>query len=201
VLDAERPYVKLYDLRGDMLKLLLLLLALSMSIRAEPLAVIGDSITSDPNSWANVLDDGGQDTYIMAQAGRTILGYQPPRDLSATTHYDTIIYFLGSVDILERTHRLKAGLALRQHLSFFQERKFTVIVILPPIFPQRRLGSTAFRAMIVSVCEEKNIPYIDINEVWDIGWTTDGRHPSEYGHTILADYIATKLRRAEWLRN
>jgi hypothetical protein len=183
------------------LRLLLLLLLLSGCTQAEPLAVIGDSLTSDPHSWANVMDDRGQAMYIMAQPGRTILGYQMPRDIGASSHYYKVVYFLGSVDILERTNRFKTAVILRQHLSFLLERNFEPVVLLPPVFAQRRTNSRLVRAMIVAVCDEKDVPYIDINEVWDIDWTTDGRHPSEYGHTILADYIATELRRAEWLRN
>jgi hypothetical protein len=140
------------------------------------------------------MNDNGQTMYIMAQSGRTVLGYQMPRDLSAfPSHYYQILYFLGSADILQRSNRFKFTLELRQHLSFLTERKFETVVILPPVFDQRKIGSKAFRDIIIAVCDEKQIPYIDVNEVWDINWTTDGRHPSDYGHEVLAQFITENL--------
>ena len=177
--------------------LLLLLLTSCSSLQSAPLpiAVIGDSITSDPQSWANIIvASSQQQLYISAQPGRSIINYQLPRDLSAhPPHYSEIIYFLGSVDILERVSRFKSTLFLRQHLSFLQERSFKVLVILPPVFIQRKIGSEAFRAMMLAVCIEKGISYADSYEVWDYTNTVDGVHPTTYGHQVLAEFITKEL--------
>jgi hypothetical protein len=174
---------------------LLLLTSCTSGLSAKPIAVIGDSVTSDPQSWANIIvASNQQQLYISAQPGRSIINYQLPRDLSAySPHYSEIIYFLGSVDILERVSRFKSTLFLRQHLSFLQERSFRVLVILPPVFIQRKIGSEAFRAMMIAVCIEKGISYADSNEVWEYTNTVDGVHPTTYGHQVLAEFITKEL--------
>jgi hypothetical protein len=176
------------------MRILLLLLLLSGCVQAKPIAVIGDSLTSAPNSWANVLNDNGQTLYIMAQPGRAIRDYEMPRDLLAyRPHYYKVIYFLGSVDIIEKTNKSKTEWALKHHLGFLLERNFYPVVILPPVFDKRKIGSHQVRAIIISVCDDKLIPYIDINEVWDVNWTTDGWHPNEYGQRVLAEFISSEL--------
>ena len=50
---------------------------------------------------------------------------------------------------------------------------------------------------IVSVCERLGLPCLNLHENFDFDWkkhTSDGCHPNEEGHRLLAETIAAKLR-------
>lgn len=163
-------------------------------MNASPIAVIGDSMTANPSSWANLIDDRGQKMYIMAQPGRSIRDYQMPRDFYAYEGYYTdVVYFIGSSDIYDRTHFLRIERNINEHLSFLLERGFNVIVILPTIYEGRPVESRIVRSVMRRVCQKHGIPFIDLIEVWDSSWTSDGAHPNEYGHRVLADFIYQRM--------
>jgi len=177
------------------LRFLLILLLISGCVQAKPIAVIGDSMTAVQYSWANIIDDQGQRMYIMAQAGRSIRDYQVPRDFYAYPgYYNSVIYFLGSSDAYDRTHPFRIKRNFTEHMTFLVERGFTVIVLMPAIYNDMPVQSRQVRDVIRKVTRELDIPVIDLNEIWDEGFTTDGAHPSVYGHQVLAQYIYTELK-------
>jgi len=176
------------------LRLLVLLLLLSGCVKAGPIAVIGDSMTANPYSWANLIIDRGQRMYIMAQAGRSIRDYQMPRDFYAYPgYYSTVVYFLGSSDAYDRTHPFRIKRNFTEHMTFLQERGFTVIVIMHAIYNDMPVQSRQVRDVIRKVTTSLGIPVIDLMVVWDEGFTTDGAHPNIYGHQVLADYIYDEM--------
>ena len=165
-------------------------------MNATPIAVIGDSMTANPYSWANIIDDNGQRMYIMAQAGRSIRDYQMPRDFYAYPgYYNTVLYFLGSSDAYDRTHPFRIKRNFTEHMTFLEERGFRVIVIMPAIYEDQPISSRQVRDVIRKVTNELGIPVIDLLVVWDISFTTDGAHPSIYGHQVLAEYIYQEMQR------
>jgi hypothetical protein len=171
-------------------RVLILLLILSGCVRAEPIAVIGDSLTSVEHSWANVIP---RQMYIMAQPGRTIRDYDMPRDWVAV-QYKYVIYFLGTNDIIGGISFFKVQRTFRQHIGFMQVRGFKPIVILPPVYPQAEQSSLVLRKMLASTCRNHNVPTIDLEGVWEPDWTFDGVHLTNYSHLLLAEYINEQLK-------
>ena len=171
------------------MKILVIILLLAGCVRAEPIAVIGDSITSVKYSWANVIP---RTMYIMAQPGRTIRDYDMPRDWVAVD-YRSVIYYLGTNDIREDLKLMKVQRIFRQHIEFMQARKFKPIVILPPIYQGHIENSKVIRKMMATTCYNHGVPTIDLELVWEEDWTDDGIHPTEYGQLLLAEYIDNRL--------
>jgi hypothetical protein len=174
------------------MRIFLLILLLSGCVKAEPIAVIGDSLTSVIYSWANVISTPEQPLYIMAQPGRTIRDYEIPRDWVAF-HYSHVIYFIGTNDILAELNILKTRRIFRHHIRFMIDRNFKPIVILPPVYDKAKENSLAIRKMMRNTSDNHAVPIIDLANVWDSSWTRDGVHPTEQGHMILAYYIRERL--------
>ena len=172
------------------MRILTLILLLAGCARAEPIAVIGDSITASRYSWANVISR--QPMYIMAQAGRTIRDYDMPRDWVAIS-YKSVLYYLGTNDIIAGSNLFKIQRTFRQHIEFMQARGFKPIVILPPVYPDYPDSSRVIRKMIATTCYNHGVPTIDLEGVWQQDWTRDGIHPTQYGHLLLAEYINDRL--------
>ena len=174
------------------MRILALLLLLSACATAEPMAVIGDSITASKTSWANRLTTDEQPMYIMAQSGRTIRDYDMPRDWWAR-NYRVVIYFIGTNDIIQDQSLMKVQRIFRQHIEFMQARRFKPIVILPPVYPDYVDSSLAIRKMMKATCSNHKVSVIDLDEAWEPWWTFDGIHPTTQGQALMAQYISEKL--------
>ena len=171
------------------MRILAIIMLLAGCVKAEPIAVIGDSITASSYSWANVIP---RQMYVMAQAGRTIRDYDMPRDWVAIT-YHNVVYYLGTNDILSDVNLFKVQRIFRQHIEFMQARGFKPIVILPPIYPDHTESSKVIRKMIATTCYNHDVPTIDLEGVWQQDWTRDGIHPTTSGQLLLAEYIDEQL--------
>ena len=102
----------------------------------EPrLIVIGDSMSTTHESWPNFLRYLAPrwNIHLMAQNGRTIRDFSLPRDLwTPGDRNETVIYFLGTNDMLQRNDIGHARYRLRSHISFLLDRNFKVLLIVPP---------------------------------------------------------------------
>jgi hypothetical protein len=121
---------------------------------------------------------------VMAQNGRTIRDFSMPRDLwTPGDRNETVVYFLGGNDILQRNHVAHAKYRLQTHLNFLLERNFKVLLIVPPTFSLDREmfaeTNEQHRAMVES-CRgsHPNLWVYDIDNVWDTSQTPDNVHPT-----------------------
>ena len=154
---------------------------------SEPrLIVIGDSLSTTHESWPNQLREMAPrwNVQVMAQNGRTIRDFSIPRDLwTPGNNNETVVYFLGGNDILERNAIAHAKYRLQSHIAFLLERNFKVLLIIPPSFGLKDQmfdePNREHREMIES-CRGAypNLWVYDIDNVWDPSMTTDGIHPT-----------------------
>ena len=153
----------------------------------EPrLIVIGDSLSTTHESWPNFLRDMAPrwNVHIMAQNGRTIRDFSLPRDLwTPGDRHETIIYFLGGNDILQRNAIEHATWRLRSDVTFLLARNFKLLLIVPPTFAldQAMYGKSnvEHRALVESYRgTHPNLWVYDIDEIWNQAETTDGVHPN-----------------------
>ena len=167
----------------------------------EPrLIVIGDSLSTTLNSWPNQLRRIAPrwNIHVMAQNGRTIRDFSIPRDLwTAGDKQETVVYFLGANDILQRNHVFHAKSRLMTHLDFLLDRNFKVLLIVPPRFnvDQEMFAKSIeeHRAMIES-CRgtRENLWVYDMEEIWDSSQTPDGVHPTStlsYEMALIINYV------------
>jgi len=159
------------------------------------LIIIGDSISSTDTSWPTYIP-GAQ---VMAQPGRLIRDYQPPRDIHSTTG-ERIVYFLGGNDIGNQSvHGGNPKIArqlLLDHLHFLTGRGFKVLVVIPPLFDIHNLDQSnrKHRQMFKSLRGTiKGVEFIDINPVWDTSQTSDGIHPLPSLSKAIAHRIRARL--------
>jgi len=158
---------------------------------AEPgkprLIVIGDSLSTSDQGWPNQLREIAPrwNVQVMAQNGRTIRDFSIPRDLwTPGDKNETVVYFLGGNDILQRNAVDHAKYRLQTHIAFLLERNFKVLLIVPPSLglDDQMFGETnrAHRQMIES-CRgtSPNLWVYDLDLIWDPSMTTDGIHPTE----------------------
>lgn len=158
---------------------------------AEPgeprLIVIGDSLSTTDQGWPNLLREIAPrwNVQVMAQNGRTIRDFDIPRDLwTPGDKNETVVYFLGGNDILQRNAVDHAKYRLQTHIAFLLERNFKVLLIVPPSLglndPLYDGPNREHREMVES-CRgtSPNLWVYDIDNVWDPSMTTDGVHPTE----------------------
>ncbi len=164
----------------------------------EPrLIIIGNSLSTTHESWPNLLREIAPrwNIHVMAQNGRTIRDFSIPRDLWTTGNTDeTVIYFLGSNDILQLNDVAHTKYRLQSHIAFLLERNFKVLLIMPPIFAldEDRFGASiaSHRALFESFrSSDPNLWVYDIDHVWDSAETRDGIHPTQ----SLSMRIATAI--------
>ena len=155
----------------------------------EPrLIIIGDSLSTTHESWPNYLREIAPrwNVHVMAQNGRTIRDFSIPRDLwTSGDRKETVVYFLGGNDILQRNNIAHARFRLQTHVNFLLERNFRVLLVMPPtlgvdsaIFGE---SNEQHRALVESYRGyHPNLWVYDIDDVWDTSETPDGVHPSAY---------------------
>jgi hypothetical protein len=152
----------------------------------EPrLIVIGDSLSTTDQGWPNQLREIAPrwNVQVMAQNGRTIRDFSIPRDLWTSGNNETVVYFLGANDILQKNATPHAKYRLQSHIAFLLERNFKVLLIIPPSLglDDQLIGksNSEHREMIES-CRgtAPNLWVYDLDNVWDPSMTTDGIHPT-----------------------
>ena len=153
----------------------------------EPrLIIFGDSLSTTLKSWPNHLRRIAPrwNIHLMAQNGRTIRDFSIPRDLwTPGDRNETVIYFLGGNDILQRNNVNHAKYRLQSHINFLLERNFKVLLIVPPHLglDEETFGKSneEHRAMVES-CRgiHPNLWVYDMDNVWDPSQTHDGIHPT-----------------------
>lgn len=164
----------------------------------EPrLIVIGDSLSTTHESWPHIL--GGMaprwNIHVMAQNGRTIRDFSIPRDLwTPGDRNETVIYFLGCNDMLQKNDIMHARYRLKNHISFLLDRNFKVLLIIPPFLEKFReshgKSMREHRALIESFRgTHPNLWVYDMQNIWDDDQLYDGIHP-KYG---LSHFMALSI--------
>ncbi|MEH6593034.1 MAG: SGNH/GDSL hydrolase family protein [Halioglobus sp.] len=151
------------------------------------LIVVGNSISTTHHSWPNVLGDLSDRwaIHVMAQNGRTIRDFSFPRDLwTAGNQNDTVVYFLGGNDILQRNHVDFAKYRLQLHANFLLQRNFKVLLVMPPNFglDEEMFGESNRQHRKIFEDLRGTHPRLwvyDIDAVWDPAGTSDGIHPDD----------------------
>lgn len=147
---------------------------------------MGDSLSTTHESWPGYLREIAPrwNVQVMAQNGRTIRDFSLPRDLwTPGDKNETVIYFLGGNDILQRNNVVHARYRLQSHISFLLERNFKVLLITPPTLgvDPEMFGKTnaEHRALVESYRgTNENLWVYDMDNVWNTAQTPDGVHPS-----------------------
>lgn len=152
----------------------------------EPrLIIIGNSLSTTHESWPNYLRGLAPrwNIHVYAQNGRSIRDYDPPRDLwTSGSLPETVIYFLGTNDVLQNTDIISATYRLRNHLSFLLDRNFKVLLLN---IPYLTIGNGRYtesleqhRALIDSFRgSHPNLWVYDVNNIWSVESCPDGIHP------------------------
>lgn len=152
----------------------------------EPrLIVIGDSLSTTHESWPNFLRGLAPrwNIHVLAQNGRTIRDFDPPRDLwTPGDKHETVVYFLGTNDALQRDDVIHATYRLKNHISFLLDRNFKVLLVNIPQFDiddaQFAKILAQHRALIASFSgTNPNLTVYDINTIWDSSHAPDKIHP------------------------
>ena len=163
---------------------------LSSTAWGEPFIAVGDSVTASHDSWANVIRDRGTRVRLLAQNGRTIRDYDLPRDLKRKPNYRRVVYFLGINDIVQGTRADILEQQFRAHMRLLRERRFEVVVLVPPTLEHRhRDASAVVRGTLLAECTRMQLECHDLDDIWDYSWTNDSVHPTPEGHRVLADYV------------
>lgn len=164
----------------------------------EPrLIVIGDSLSTTHESWPNFLREMAPrwNVQILTQNGRTIRDFSMPRDLWTTgDRNETVIYFLGCNDALQRNEIMYAETRLRTHISFLLDRNFKILLVIPPTLGEgdEELSKSIerHRALVKSYRgTHPNLWVYDADEVWDVSKCPDGVHPNQELSLQLAEAI------------
>lgn len=164
----------------------------------EPrLIIMGNSLSTTHESWPNLLREMAPrwNVHVMAQNGRTIRDFSIPRDLwTSGNKNETVIYFLGSNDILQLNAVAHAKFRLQSHVAFLLERNFKVLLITPPTFDidEAIFGASiaSHRALFESFRgTDPKLWVYDLDHIWDPTETSDGIHPTE----ALSMKIATTI--------
>lgn len=141
--------------------------------------MIGDSLSSTATSWPSYLPG----LQVMAQPGRLITFYDPPRDLYAFGD-ETIVYMLGTNDIgadsvLWNGDPARCVRRLKEQLQFLTGRGFRVLLVVPPDYRLAHIETSnqKHRAAFLSI-DMPGVTVFDINPVWDPAQTLDGVHPN-----------------------
>lgn len=183
------------------LRYLCVLLALmSCSTQSQPrLIVIGDSLSTTSTSWPVHIE--GYTLHLLAQNGRTIRDYSPPRDLRKTNPRDRIVYALGGNDIGSQSVHdgdpKPARVLMLDHLRFLSGRGFRVLVVVPPMFNIAGLNRSnrRHRTMILNLRGVvANVEFYDLNKIWDKDMTIDGLHPGPELSYLIAMEIQARLK-------
>lgn len=170
------------------MKYLALLLVLSCSVQAEGVICIGDSITTPADSWCEQL---GQHHKVLAQNGRTIAGYDLPRDIKAGRPYTTAVYYLGTNDMILRSNLITWYPFFVAHIDLLESRGFRVVVLIPPEYPDI---TSNLRTTMWLTCQHKG--YECHLAPYDFYMTEDGYHPTPSLHQDIAYFVQDILSKA-----
>ncbi len=162
-------------------------------LRAEPMIVIGDSLSATHHSWANQIRDNGTRIKLLAQNGRAIVEYDIPRDLHADGNYKSVIYLLGGNDALKDYKLSLVKEHFRAHMLSLKQKGFKVLVVVPPVFPFQREASEGVRSVLFQQCRVMTLDCIDMQEIFQGVPTYDTVHPTPEGHTMVMDFILASL--------
>ncbi len=175
---------------GILLAIVLVLLVYLSVARAEHheprLIIFGDSLSTTLKSWPNQLRRIAPrwNIHLMAQNGRTIRDFSIPRDLwTKGDRNETVIYFLGGNDILQRNDIGHAKFRLQSHINFLLERNFKVLLIVPPnlnLDPELYDKANREHRDLIDGYRNThpNLCVYDLDNVWDSSQTYDGVHPT-----------------------
>lgn len=172
----------------------ILLLAVGCASAEPRFVAFGDSLTSEPYSWANQFNELGM-AYVQvhAQAGRRLVDWGIPGDLVSKAGQRAIVYLgandAGSGVAIEGVAGFRA--VARERLWVLKERGFDPVVVLPPLFPFQDGAAEPYRAVLVDTAGEFGLQVID--PLFPFDDTLDGVHPNRRGHFWLAASIALEL--------
>jgi hypothetical protein len=176
---------------ATILGLLLYSILFPSATSADPvvprLIVVGDSLSSTRHSWPGKLGEltDRWAIQVMAQNGRAIRDFSFPRDLwTSGNQNDTVVYFLGCNDILQRNHVDYAKYRLQTHIQFLLERNFNVLLVVPPRLELKEQTFSKSNAQHRALFEafrhlSPRLWVYDIDNVWDPTETLDGIHPTD----------------------
>lgn len=163
------------------MRLLLASLFFAINVHAEGIVVFGDSISAQEYSWPSYLTEHNK---VLAQGGRAILDYDPPRDLKAGHPFDKAVYFLGTNDAHLRYPVERVVSQFIAHIDFITQRGFKTLVIIPP--KMSRIPGEV-RTALFWTCVKKQYVCKSLSS-WDSLQTYDGIHPTpELSQSIAAD--------------
>ena len=161
-----------------------------MSLADQRIIVIGDSISEHIYCWPNELrlENPILNMQLMTQSGRTIRDFSLPRDLRNVSGKDVVIYFLGTNDAFQGHKMRYVNEAFVSHMVFLQERRFRVIVLLPPNASALMPQIAHVRSVIKMQSARLGITYFDL-AFWDESLTRDGIHPRIELSRLIAEYV------------
>jgi lysophospholipase L1-like esterase len=152
--------------------------------------LFGDSLSSDAGAWSSKVDFHINNA---AQAGSLLTQSDIPRQLSC--HKREVIYWLGTNDA---GYGVPQGLyqqELRDHMQFLEGRGCKVWMVLPVVVtlsPEHEQRTKDARNWSKAVAKDYNnvtvlsAPYLTAD-------TSDGLHPTDSRHGIIARWITKKL--------
>ena len=182
------------------MKKLLIALTIGAAIispAASALIVIGDSISSGKNSWpSHYRDNTGENVKVLAQSGRRASRFQIPPDLEKNEH-DTVVYFLGTNDVLEHDGFAEFKRAFTVHMAQLKAEGFRVVLILPVLSANHRPGTIQIRDYIANYSRGLRAWGVDIPCLDPMEWnyqTWDGLHPTRETSATMAYRIGEVLK-------
>jgi len=116
----------------------------------------------------------GYNVHVLAQGGRSLLEYSPPRDLSG----GKLVYFLGTADMIKGTPVKQAARYMASHLGTLVGRGYEVVLVPPPNLQLRKFKriNSQYRLTWRKV-DFEHVHLCDIAWEWDKKLTWDGIHP------------------------
>jgi len=167
-----------------------LLLALTSCAARSGVIIIGDSISSSSESWPRYLN---AHVLLNAQPGRFIRDFTLSRDIKATPDADTVIYFIGSNDIIFGNPIDLVKEALQSHLRMLKDRGLRVIVVIPAKYPCCERQGWLMREALRNIVAEMKLESVDMNPIWDVNQTYDTVHPTPELSVKIAERIQAAL--------
>ena len=157
--------------------------------------VFGDSLTSQPDSWANQLDDYGFATINNgAQPGLRLVDLTLPGYIKCGP--SEVIVWLGTNDAGNNVLKPHYVQALTDALQFFEGRQCNVWLILPLLFdtlgPQMQERTLAVREWTLQTAS----PYTNVTILdppYSPDQTVDGLHPNTGAQFWTAVYLASEI--------
>lgn len=175
--------------------LMFALLACShLSMADQRIIVIGDSLSEHIYCWPSELrlEKPQLNLQLMTQSGRTIRDFSVPRDLRNVSQKDVVIYFLGTNDALGAYPMRYVNEAFVSHMVHLQERKFRVIVLLPPVSSRLMPRIEYVRTVIEMQSLRLGVEHYDL-QFWDESMTKDGLHPGPELSRLVAEFVSSLL--------